>query len=264
MASASLTNNKHARLEERRPGAALRSGHDVHLSQCHRVTPALVSWTRDCPAGPCTFSQGGSARPLSSPTTARFDPSLPRGECPAAVCVRGPATSTRVSVCLAPETRRDCLAHPPLQMPKDTTKPKVPSALSLCPLSLSPSHSSPSARQQKRPKRPPPAPQSPKRTQRPPSVPSPPTCSSARTGARESRPRIPTLASAKSASCSVQNGKKCQTKRKRSFSLSSPAIHAHPLPSKPYIDAAAADKARAEKDKAAYDARPPFFSFRHH
>jgi len=36
---------------------------------------------------------------------------------------------------------------------------------------------------------------------------------------------------------------------------------AHPLPFKPYIDAAAADKARAEKDKAAYDVSPRFFCF---
>jgi len=35
----------------------------------------------------------------------------------------------------------------------------------------------------------------------------------------------------------------------------------HPLPFKPYIDAAAADKARAEKDKAAYDVSPRFFCF---
>ena len=38
------------------------------------------------------------------------------------------------------------------------------------------------------------------------------------------------------------------------FFLLSLSNHVHPLPLKPYIDAAAADKARAEKDKAAYDA----------
>lgn len=141
-------------------------------------------------------------------------------------------------------------------MPKDTTKPKVPPFL--LSLTLLPNillfHS---ARPPKRPKRPPPATQSPKRTQRPPSVPFPPTCSSARTGVRESRPKTPMLALVKSASCSVPSGKICQMPRKRSrllLLLLSLSNHVHPLPLKPYIDAAAADKARAEKDKAAYDA----------